>query len=297
MDWPLVKGRMERDYPLKNLCTFKIGGPGEVVFWPQGQEDLVQIIEWCRAYSKPFVLLGRGSNVLLPDEGLKGVIIVCTELKKISWQENKVRVEAGYPLMRLARESAKRGLQGLEFAAGIPGTVGGALAINAGAYGGEIGSVVEEVKVLTPEGKRITLSGDKITFGYRYSSLQTYYILEATLELQVHDSSILLERIKEYNLKRRNTQPLEFPNVGSVFRNPPGDSAARLIEAAGWKGQRVGGAQVSEKHANFIVNRGNAKAAEVLKLIKNIQEDVLAKFGVELQTEIKLYKGNKEEGT
>ncbi|NLM22088.1 MAG: UDP-N-acetylmuramate dehydrogenase [Peptococcaceae bacterium] len=291
MDWPQVKGRLEKDYPLKTLCTWKIGGLGKIVYWPQEQEDLVQVVQWCRAQKKPFVLLGRGSNVLLPDEGLNCLVIVSTELKNISWLENTVQVEAGYPLMLLARECAKRSLQGLEFAAGIPGTVGGALAINAGAYGGEIGCLVKEVTVLTPEGKRIVLPGEKITFGYRYSSLQAnqYYILESTFELQVNDSKILLERIREFNSKRKNTQPLEYPNAGSVFRNPQGHSAARLIEAAGWKGYRVGGAQVSEKHANFIVNRGDAKAAEVRELIQLIQKDIFDKFGIKLQTEVKMY--------
>lgn len=291
MDWPQVKGRIEKDYPLKTLCTWKIGGPGKIVYWPQEQEDLVRIVLWCRTQKKPFVLLGRGSNVLLPDEGLNCLVIVSTELKNISWLENIVQVEAGYPLMLLARECAKRSLQGLEFAAGIPGTVGGALAINAGAYGGEIGGLVRELTVLTPEGKRIVLPREEIAFGYRCSSLQAkkYYILESTFELQVNDSKILLERIREFNSKRKNTQPLEFPNAGSVFRNPQGHSAARLIEAAGWKGYRVGGAQVSEKHANFIVNRGDAKAAEVRELIQLIQTDVFHKFGIQLQTEVKMF--------
>jgi len=290
MQLPELRGRIEQDYPLKNLNSWKIGGPGEFVFWPESNGELQNMFGWCRQQGIPFLLLGRGSNVLLPDQGIKGIVTISTELKNISWQEDSVLVGAGYPLMRLAREAAERGLWGLEFACGIPGTLGAAIAINAGACGSEIGAQVTDVTVLTAEAEIQTLNREEIRFGYRESSLveKNLFVLESNLKLQLGDRQILQGRIDTYMTKRKETQPLEYPNAGSVFRNPPGDSAGRLIELAGWKGKRKGDAQVSEKHANFIVNRGNAKAADVLFLIREIQSDISTKFGVELKTEIKV---------
>ncbi|HYH04953.1 MAG TPA: UDP-N-acetylmuramate dehydrogenase, partial [Bacillota bacterium] len=199
--------------------------------------------------------------------------------------------EAGTSLTRLSREAADRGLGGLEFACGIPGTVGAAIAINAGAHGGEIGKLVEKVTVLTPEGEQITLSGEEIRFAYRRSSLleKKVLVLGSTIRLNpVKDITAMRNTIQTYLAKRRTSQPLEYPNAGSVFRNPAGYSAARLIEEAGWKGCRIGDAQVSEKHANFIVNRGNAKSEEIVRLITLIREDIRSKFGIELEPEIRI---------
>jgi len=291
MDFPKVKGKLERNYPLKRLSSWKIGGPGEIVYWPDTAGDLVQVVKWCREQGKPFFLLGRGSNVLLPDEGLKGLVIVTTNLKDIDWREDSVRVEAGYPLMLLSREAAARGLRGLEFACGIPGTIGAAVALNAGAYGAEIGQLVESVQVLTPGGEQLALDAEGIDFAYRNSSLITarYLVLSCLLRFKGSaDPRDLQETMDRYMAKRASAQPLKHPNAGSVFRNPPGDSAGRLIEAAGWKGRRIGDAEVSMEHANFIINKGKAESADVLRLIREIQEDVFSKFGIELQTEIKI---------
>lgn len=291
MEFPKVEGRLEHHYPLKKLNTWKIGGLGELVFWPETINELVTMFQWCRAAEKPVVFLGRGSNVLLPDQGLKGLIIVNTRLDKKAWLEDSVICQAGVSLIGLSREAADRGLGGLEFACGIPGTLGAAIAINAGAYGGGIGKLVEKATVLTPEGELLTLSVEDISFGYRWSSLseKKYLVLESTIRLNpVMDNTAMRENMKVYLDKRKATQPLEYPNAGSVFRNPPGDCAARLIEEAGWKGCRIGDAQVSEKHANFIVNRGNAKSEEILSLITEIREDIRTKFGVELVPEIKI---------
>lgn len=291
---PNLKGRLEKDYPLLKLNTWKIGGPAEIVFWPDTTEALREMIGWCREKNIPHLILGRGSNVLFPDQGLRGMVIVNTRLSNIAWQNDCVRVEAGYSLRRLAREAAEKGLSGLEFACGIPGTVGAALAINAGAYGQQIGDVVETVRVLTPEGKDLLLNARDIQFTYRNTSLleNNYVVLEGTLRLKTGVSQdIIREMMNGLQAKRRMTQPLEYPNAGSVFRNPPGDSAGRLIEQAGWKGHVIGHAQVSEKHANFIVNIGKARSEDVLKLIEGIQEDVRRKFGVELKTEICIIKG------
>jgi len=294
MDFPQVKGRVENDYPLKKLNTWRVGGQAETVFWPQNTDELGQVVQWCKVKGKPLLFLGRGSNVLLPDQGFQGVVIVNTDLDQIHWQEDTVRVAAGYSLMRLAREAADRGLSGLEFACGIPGTVGAAIAINAGAYGEEIGNRVCSVKVLNAEGSIETCARQDIHFGYRTSSLfqAKQFVLESTLSLQLGEQpDVIREKMRKFMEKRKMTQPLDYPNAGSVFRNPSGDSAGRLIEQAGWKGRGVGDAQVSQKHANFIVNTGNAKSEDILTLIQEIQRDIQAKFGIELQLEVRVIMG------
>ena len=270
------------------MNTWRIGGLAETVFWPANEEELREVLLKCRNEGIPFRLLGRGSNVLLPDEGLKGITVISTGLAQRVWDPPKVRVQAGYSLARLAQEAGDRGLSGLEFARGIPGTVGGAIVMNAGAHGSSIESVLEEVKILTFAGEIKTLRKEEIKFGYRECSLRDQaLVLEAVFALQEGDQDRIQGMMSEYLAKRKTTQPLELPNAGSVFRNPPGDSAGRLIEAAGWKGKRLGGAQVSSVHANFIVNLGNATAQDVLTLIREIQKDVLRKYGIELQTEVR----------
>lgn len=291
LNLPQVKGRLEKDYSLKKLNTWRIGGQAETVFWPENSNELLDMLNWCQQNSLPIVLLGRGSNVLLPDKGLRGMVIVTTKIDSINWQEDRVQVGAGYSLIRLASEAALRGLQGLEFACGIPGTIGAGIAINAGAHGGEIGNLVEEVKVLTAEGKILELNGEEIKFSYRDSSLvqNGYWVLESTIRLKAGGkSSDIREKMKTLKYKRRQTQPLEYPNAGSIFRNPPGHSAGQLIEQAGWKGYRLGEAEVSEKHANFIINKGNAKADDVLELISIVQQDIKDKYGLVLETEVKI---------
>ena len=291
MNLPQVKGRLEKDYSLNKLNTWRIGGQAEIVFWPENITDVQNMLNWCQNNSMPVVLLGRGSNVLLPDKGLKGVVMITTKMDSIFWDGDIAQVGGGYSLIRLANEAALKGLQGLEFACGIPGTLGAALVINAGAHGGEIGSLVENIKVLTPEGKIVVLNGEDIEFSYRDSSLahNGYWVLESSIRLKAGGkSSDIKEVMKTLQHKRKQTQPLEYPNAGSVFRNPPGYSAGRLIEQAGWKGYRVGDAEVSEKHANFIVNKGNAKADDVLELIRIIQQDIKNKYGLVLEKEIKI---------
>lgn len=290
MEFPTIKGRAETDYPLAKLNTWHVGGSAERVVWPEDPEELAQVITWCLQNTIPVMLLGRGSNVLLPDEGLKGAVIITTALDAVCWRGESVTAGAGVSLMRLARNAAHRGLGGLEFACGIPGTVGAATAINAGAYGSSIGDLIAEVTVLTREGSIRKLAKKEMTFGYRNSSLMemNHIILEVTLEIYPKAPVIIQGDMGNITAKRRGSQPLEYPNAGSVFRNPPGDSAGRLIEAAGWKGRRYGDAEVSGKHANFIINRGNATSRDILRLIREIQEDVLVRFGIRLETEIRI---------
>ncbi len=291
MNLPQVRGRLEKDYSLNKLNTWRIGGQAEIVFWPENISDVQDMLNWCQNNSIPIVLLGRGSNVLLPDRGLKGVVMVTTKMDNIFWDGEIAQVGGGYSLIRLANEAALKGLQGLEFACGIPGTLGAAIVINAGAHGGEIGSLVKDVKVLTPAGKIVVLNSEDIEFFYRDSSLANngYWVLESSIRLKAGvKSSDIKEVMKTLQYKRKQTQPLEYPNAGSVFRNPPGHLAGRLIEQAGWKGYRVGDAEVSEKHANFIVNKGNAKADDVLELIRIVQQDIKNKYGLVLEKEIKI---------
>lgn len=255
--------------------------------WPALVSEVETLWQRAKEEHLPIRLIGRGSNLLFPDDGLRGITVVTTALQQAIWHKNTVQAEAGCNLARLAQEAGERGLSGLEFARGIPGTLGGAIVMNAGAYGSEIQNVLERVKVLTEEGEFRTLGKDELTFGYRECSLRgRAWVLEAELRFRPGNKEAVLAQMAENMAKRKAIQPLELPNAGSVFRNPPGDSAGRLIEQAGWKGRTVGGAQVSPKHANFIVNTGNATATDVLTLIKAIQEDVFAKFGVKLQTEV-----------
>jgi len=282
-----MPGRVEKNYPLNQLTTWKIGGPAETAYWPESKEDLSTVWQRAQEAGVPVWLIGQGSNLLLPDEGLPGVTVVTTYLRRVEWGEYTVQVEAGYSLARLAQEAGERGFSGLEFARGIPGSVGGAVMMNAGAHGGTMASHIMNVTALWADGTVKKVEKAELEFAYRFCSLRGHaWVLEVELEFSPGDRRQILEAMKEHLTKRALNQPLEKPSAGSVFRNPPGDSAGRLIEAAGWKGRSIGGAQVSTKHANFIVNTGNAKAMDVLALMEGIQKDVQVKFGISLQSEV-----------
>lgn len=282
-----MRGRVEKNYPLNQLTTWKIGGPAETAYWPETKEDLSTVWQRAQAEDIPVWLIGRGSNLLLPDEGLPGVTVVTTYLRKVEWGDYTVQVEAGYSLARLAQEAGGRGFSGLEFARGIPGTVGGAVMMNAGAHGGAMASQIMNVTALWADGTVKKVEKAELDFAYRFCSLRGHaWVLEVELMFSPGDRDKILQDMKENLTKRALIQPLEKPSAGSVFQNPPGDSAGRLIDAAGWKGRSMGGAQVSTKHANFIVNTGNAKAQEVLALMEEIQKDVQLKFGISLKSEI-----------
>ncbi|NMA68146.1 MAG: UDP-N-acetylmuramate dehydrogenase [Desulfitobacterium sp.] len=286
-----LNGRLEHNFPLKKLSTWRIGGLAETVFWPQNEEDLVKVWLEAKGEGIPIRFFGRGSNILFPNEFLPGITIITTQLNQTHWDEQQVKVGAGISLAALAREAAQRGLTGLEFGAGIPGTVGGAIVMNAGAHGGSIEDVLAKVKIMTMAGEIKVLEKEDLEFGYRKCSLRDQaLILEGVFQLGKGDRESIKQTMSEYLSKRKASQPLEYPNAGSVFRNPPGDSAGRLIEKAGWKGKKYGDAQVSEKHANFIVNLGNATACQVRSLIEDIQKDVQEKYGVELKPEVCIVK-------
>lgn len=272
------------------MTTWRIGGPAELVYWPETSDEFATVWRRAKDANIPVWLIGRGSNLLVPDEGLPGITIVTTGLRAIHWDDQTVRVETGYSLGRLSQEIGERGWSGLEFARGIPGSVGGAVIMNAGAHGADMAENIVSVTALWVDGTVKTLDRADIEFAYRYCSLRgKALVLEAKLAFSSGDREQILKRMQENIFKRKSLQPLERPNAGSVFRNPPGDSAGRLIEAAGWKGKSIGDAKVSDKHANFIVNMGKAKSGDVLSLVERILKDVQSKYGIELQTEIEYF--------
>lgn len=279
---------VKKNVPLRKHTTFKIGGAAELFLLPENEDELTEFLE---KYPQSFIL-GGGSNLLVSDKGLPVVIalkeIKSFESRKGSEGSTEITVGSGYGFTALSRQARRMGLSGFEFAFGIPGTVGGAVVMNAGASGGEVKDVLSEVKVLK-DGELRTLKADKLDLSYRQSRLpEGAVITSATFRLEKGDEVEIGRKMKENLERRRRTQPLDIPSAGSVFRNPPGDYAGRIIEEAGLKGSRVGDAFVSERHANFIVNRGKATASQVLELIEKIEETVLRKKRIRLEREIKL---------
>ncbi|MFZ5752980.1 MAG: UDP-N-acetylmuramate dehydrogenase [Bacillota bacterium] len=274
--------------PLSKHTTWRVGGPAEIMCLPESPEDCAVILRISSTYQIPVTLLGSGSNVLVSDRGLKGVVIKTKKLKTIVWDGMRVTAGAGVSLPFLSQEAYKKSLAGLEFAAGIPGTLGGAVIMNAGAHGSSLSQVVSRVTTLTEEGRFKIYAKDALKFNYRSSILKNKkeLVVEVNLTLQPGDPGQMKNSMEKYLREREAKQPLHLPNAGSVFKNPPGDSAGRLIEAAGAKGWRVGDAQISEKHANFIVNLGKAKAADIIQLIEEVQRTVQEKFSITLETEV-----------
>ena len=282
---------LRQEEPMREHCSFRVGGPARRMAFPGTGEQLVillQLAEDCGA--RPLVL-GKGSNILPPDGGMDRLVIETSRLAALeAGEDGTILAEAGVPLARLAEFAAQRGLAGLAFAHGIPGTVGGALCMNAGAYGGEMKDVVEEVTLLLPEGVQ-RFSGAEMAFGYRRSFLAEHpeaVAIRAKFRLTPGDESAIREWMRELMGKRRASQPLEYPSAGSTFKRPEGYFAGTLIDQCGLKGLTVGGAQVSEKHAGFVINRGGATAADILALMQEVQRRVLAEKGVMLQPEVKL---------
>lgn len=282
-------GPLFRGEPLKNYTSWKIGGPADLLYCPQNYLECTEVLQLAKKAGIPVTFLGAGSNVLVADEGIRGLVILTTEWREVTWEMCRVTAGSGTLISTLSREAAERGLAGLEYAVGIPGTLGGAVMMNAGAYGCSLDQVLDQVKTLDLAGQLREYTKTELELGYRTSIFKKKkeLIVEATLSLRPGDTDQIKETMKNYLLTRREKQPLELPSAGSVFKNTE-RGAGRLVEAVGAKGWRVGNAQVSEKHANFIVNLGEAKATDVLKLISEVQEAVKRQFNVELQTEIVL---------
>ncbi len=276
--------------PMASHTTFRIGGPADYFVMPETTEELSAVIKLCSQEQVPYFILGNGSNLLVGDKGYRGVVIqLCKNFSGITIDETKITAKAGAMLIRVSKEAGKAGLTGLEFASGIPGTIGGAMVMNAGAYGGEMKDVVREVTVLTKEGQIKTLTGEEMNFCYRGSVVEKegYIVLETVLELKKGDPAAIQARMEELSVQRKTKQPIEFPSAGSTFKRPEGYFAGKLIMDAGLRGYRVGGAQVSEKHCGFVINAGNATAKDVMKLMKEVSDIVQETFGVALEPEVK----------
>jgi len=283
-------GGVRVNEPLARHVSFRIGGPADILLLPRTLRDLEVTIAWLYRAGGPFIILGRGSNVLIADRGVRGIVVKTGRGQEgVRYDGNRVLAECGVSLPYLSRKASARGLTGLEFAAGIPGSVGGAIAMNAGAHGHSIAEVVEQTRVLTPLGEERWGATD-LRFQYRESRVQheSGVLLEATLMLRPADPRETLARLDRWLQTRGERQPLGPPSSGCIFRNPEGDFAGRLIEAAGAKGLRVGGAVVSDRHANYILNAGGATAEEVLALIALVRSRVRDRWGTDLATEIKL---------
>jgi UDP-N-acetylmuramate dehydrogenase len=282
------RGNISISEPLARFTTFKIGGPADYYLEPKDREDLINLIKYLKEIKYPYLIIGNGSNVLISDEGIRGAAINLEfGFTKIQINKNNVFAEAGIRLSKLVDVCIENSLVGMENLAGIPGTLGGAILMNAGAYGGEISNFIKTVEVVDDVEFKF-LTKEECGFTYRKSSLERKIILSAEFELPFGDKAKARERRKELLIKRNQSQPVDVPNAGSIFKNPVGNYAGRLIEQAGLKGLTIGGAKVSEKHANFIVNFNNASANDVIELMKVIQETVFNKFGILLEPEIKM---------
>ncbi len=276
--------------PMKNHTSFRIGGCADILIMPENIETIISIFEICRAVNIPYYFMGNGSNLLVSDKGIRGVVIkTCDGLNKVRINKNILESQSGVLLSRLAHIALENSLTGLEFASGIPGTLGGAIVMNAGAYDGEMKDVLFETKYLDEENKVCAVIGEQHQFDYRSSIFQgaDKFIISSLIRLQPGEKTQIKGKMDDFNQRRNDKQPLELPSAGSMFRRPEGYYAGKLIEDCGLKGYRIGGAQVSDKHSGFIVNRDNASALDVLNLIEHIQNTVEDKFGVKLKTEVK----------
>ena len=277
--------------PMQNHTTFRIGGPADALALPKTPEEVAEVVRFCHEHAQPYYVLGNGSNLLVSDEGYRGLVLqLYRNFNDIQVNGETITVQSGAMLAAVARTAYQTGLTGLEFASGIPGTIGGAVVMNAGAYGGEMKNVLKEVTVLTKEGEVLVIPAKALELGYRTSVIPKngWIVLGAVLQLKKGDQEQMLARMEEMKEQRITKQPLDLPSAGSTFKRPEGYFAGKLIMDAGLRGFTVGGAQVSEKHCGFVVNRGNATATDVWELICEVKRRVKEMTGVELEPEVKL---------
>lgn len=283
-------GKVLVNEKISNYTTYRVGGKVRCIVYPKGERELIELVNLLKSKNIKYFTLGNGSNVLFSDEMYDGVIIKLDNFNRIEINDNKIYVEAGYPLIKLSNVAVKNGLAGLEFASGIPGTVGGALFMNAGAYGEDMSKIVKSARVLV-DGEIKEFSNEELQFSYRTTMLQDhldYVCVSVNLELKKGDSEELQNIVDLRREQRRATQPLNYPSAGSVFRNPTGMYAGKIIEDLGLKGFTIGKATVSPKHANFIVNMGNAKASDIKNIIDYIKLKAKAKYNIKLHVEQRL---------
>ena len=281
-------GKYLENVSLSNFTSYKVGGVAKLMIYPKDTKKLIVLLKYIRANGIKYKILGNGTNTLFSSKTYDGVIVKLDEFNNIEVINNKIKVGAGYNLMKLSSFATRKSLSGLEFASGIPGNVGGAVYMNAGAYKSDMGYVVQSVKVLTPDFKVITMTNKELKFHYRDSFFQhnkNYICLEARIKLKQGDKNEISKINDERKKRRLESQPLEYPSAGSVFRNPEGMFAGKLIEDLGLKGLRKGGAQISNKHANFVINLGNATPEDIKELIEFTKSTVEERYGVKLKVE------------
>lgn len=278
------------DEPMKKHTSFKVGGPADILVTPTNYEQVVNIIKLCNEDNIPYYIVGKGSNLIVKDGGFRGLIIKLTKLDKITVNGERVMVQAGADLCKLSDAALEHSLTGFEFACGIPGTIGGAVTMNAGAYNGEISQVIHSALVVDKEGNLFNLSKEQLELGYRISAIQKYghTVLEVTFSLAKGDYDKIKLRIDDLTKRREDKQPLEYPSAGSTFKRPEGHFTGQLIEECALKGYGIGDAEVSQKHAGFIINKGNASAKDVLDLIGYVQKTVKQRFDVDLHPEVRV---------
>lgn len=276
--------------PMREHIYFKVGGPADILVTPETKEQVVKTINLCKEHNVPYFLLGNGSNLLVKDGGIEGVVIKFCKLNEITVTGNELKAYSGALLKDVCKAALAKDLVGIEFSCGIPGSIGGAACMNAGAYNGEIAEVIKEVEAIDTLGNLVTLSKDELALGYRSSLIMKkhYAVVSVTLTLQkgIHDK--IEFRINDLTRRREERQPLEYPSAGSTFKRPEGHFAAKLIEDAGLKGFSIGGASVSSKHSGFVINHGGATAKDILDVIAHVQKVVKEKFEVELKTEVRI---------
>lgn len=282
--------KIQKDEPMKKHTTFRIGGPADYFIMPSNEKELAEAVRVCRKFLIPIYIVGNGSNLLVSDQGYEGVIIqIYKQMNRVEITENEIHAQAGALLSMIANRAMEAELTGFEFAAGIPGTLGGACVMNAGAYGGEMKEVLETVTVLTRDGDVKTLTKDELELGYRTSVIakKDYIVLSAVIRLENGKKEEIKAVMDDLKEKRITKQPLEYPSAGSTFKRPEGYFAGKLIQDAGLRGFQVGGAQVSEKHCGFVVNKDQATAADVMNLMNQVSDKVYEMSGVRLEPEVK----------
>ena len=278
------------DEKLSEYVNFKVGGPADILLIPNSKEQVIKSIKICKENNIPFYLIGNGSNILVRDGGFRGVVLSLKNVKNIYVDGEKIEAECGVMLKEVSDKAIENSLTGFEFACGIPGTIGGAVFMNAGAYDGEISKVIESAEVIDENCNIIRLSREELDFGYRSSLVMKkgYTVLSAVFKLEKGQVKTIKELIEDLTNKRESKQPLEYPSAGSTFKRPTGYFAGKLIQDAGLKGYSIGGAAVSEKHSGFVINKGNATAKDITDLIKYIQDEVKRQFGVDLHPEVRI---------
>ncbi|WP_213424075.1 UDP-N-acetylmuramate dehydrogenase [Bhargavaea massiliensis] len=287
----LIGGKhVKIDEPLSNHTMTRMGGQADLFCDPETEESVQAVVRYAFEHDIPVLLLGNGSNMVVRDGGVRGIVLNLSNLNEVRFDGTSVYAESGADIKAVSRQSAKRGLTGFEFACGIPGSVGGAMVMNAGAYGGEIKDIIHRCTILTPEGERLVLSKEELELGYRTSIIakKGYYVLSAEFVLEEGDQEEIDAKVADLTHQRESKQPLEYPSAGSVFKRPPGYFAGKLIQDSGLQGKGFGGAEVSTKHAGFIVNKNGATATDYIRTIEMVREAVKDNFGVDLELEVKI---------